>query len=76
MVDLSEYIARVVRLLLTFLFTDEPIGSAGKENWVYLQGGRHPVSLYTVSILKNLRMKIKLTLHEKELKKVSPIAIF
>ena len=74
MVDLEKEIFRVVMLI----FVEEPIGLSGTENMVYLHGGWHLVSLYTVSELKNLRkkgknqafyevvegMKITQTLHE------------
>ena len=55
MVDLEKEIFRVVMLI----FVEEPIGLSGTENMVYLHGGWHRVSLYTVSELKNLWKKGK-----------------
>ena len=55
MVDLEKEIFRVVMLI----FVEEPIGLSGTENMVYLHGGWHRVSLYTVSELKNLQIKGK-----------------
>ena len=56
MVDLEKEIFRVVMLI----FVEEPIGLSGTENMVYLHGGWHLVSLYTVSELKNLQTKGKI----------------